>query len=61
MTSAGVEPIDAVILILLGMITGSSLNFAGADRAGAKVVLGDWGLTFIHICSILSNREGEIE
>ena len=32
-----------------------------AARAGAKVVLGDWGLTFIHICSILSNREGEIE
>ena len=28
MTSAGVEPIDAVILILLGMITGSALNFA---------------------------------
>ena len=38
MTSAGVEPIDAVILILLGMITGSSLNFAGADRAGANAL-----------------------
>ena len=33
MTSAGVEPIEAVILILLGMITGSSLNFAGAAAA----------------------------
>ncbi|MBR1807295.1 MAG: transporter, partial [Selenomonadaceae bacterium] len=29
MTSAGIEPIDAVILILLGMMTGASLNFAG--------------------------------
>mgnify|MGYP006916230107 CR=1 FL=1 len=28
MTSAGIEPIDAAILILLGMLTGSSLNFA---------------------------------
>ena len=32
MTSAGVEPIDAVILILLGMITGSVLNFAGRQK-----------------------------
>lgn len=32
MTSAGVEPIDAVILILLGMITGSALNFAGRQK-----------------------------
>ena len=43
MTSAGVEPIDAVILILLGMITGSSLNFAGAAAGigifGADAVL----------------------
>lgn len=30
MTSAGIEPIDAVILILLGMTTGAALNFAGA-------------------------------
>ena len=32
MTSAGVEPIDAVILILLGMITGSALNFTGRQK-----------------------------
>ena len=43
MTSAGVEPIDAVILILLGMTTGSALNFAGAAAGigifGADAVL----------------------
>ena len=43
MTSAGIEPIDAVILILLGMMTGSSLNFAGAAAGigifGAEAVL----------------------
>ena len=43
MTSAGVEPIDAVILILLGMTTGSALNFAGAAAGigifGAEAVL----------------------
>ncbi len=43
MTSAGIEPIDAVILILLGMMTGSSLNFAGAATGigifGAEAVL----------------------
>lgn len=43
MTSAGIEPIDAVILILLGMATGASLNFAGAAAGigifGAEAVL----------------------
>lgn len=43
MTSAGIEPIDAVILILLGMTTGSSLNFAGAAAGigifGSEAVL----------------------
>ena len=43
MTSAGIEPIDAVILILLGMMTGSSLNFAGAAAGigifGSEAVL----------------------
>lgn len=43
MTSAGIEPIDAVILILLGMMTGSSLNFAGAATGigifGSEAVL----------------------
>ena len=43
MTSAGIEPIDAVILILLGMMTGLSLNFAGAATGigifGADAVL----------------------
>ena len=43
MTSAGIEPIDAVILILLGMMTGASLNFAGAAAGigifGSEAVL----------------------
>ena len=43
MTSAGIEPIDAAILILLGMMTGSALNFAGAAAGigifGAEAVL----------------------
>lgn len=43
MTSAGIEPVDAVILILLGMTTGSALNFAGAAAGigifGAEAVL----------------------
>ena len=43
MTSAGIEPMDAVILILLGMMTGSSLNFAAAATGigifGADAVL----------------------
>ena len=43
MTSAGIEPIDAAILILLGMMTGSSLNFAGAATGigifGSEAVL----------------------
>lgn len=43
MISAGIEPIDAVILILLGMMTGSSFNFAGAATSigifGADAVL----------------------
>ncbi|MCR5833668.1 MAG: transporter [Selenomonadaceae bacterium] len=43
MTSAGIEPIDAAILILLGMLTGASLNFAGAATGiaifGAEAVL----------------------
>lgn len=43
MTSAGIEPIDAVILILLGMATGFALNFAGAAAGigifGAEAVL----------------------
>lgn len=43
MTGAGIAAIDAVILILLGMITGSALNFAGAATGigifGAEAVL----------------------
>lgn len=43
MTSAGIEPIDAVILILLGMMTGSALNFAAAATGigifGSEAVL----------------------
>ena len=43
MTSAGIDPMDAVILILLGMMTGSSLNFAAAATGigifGADAVL----------------------
>ena len=43
MTSAGIEPIDAAILILLGMLTGLSLNFAAAATGigifGAQAVL----------------------
>ena len=43
MTSAGIEPIDAVILILLGMMRGSALNFAGAATGigifGSEAVL----------------------
>ncbi len=43
MTSAGIEPIDAVILILLGMMTGLSFNFASSATAigifGAEAVL----------------------
>ena len=43
MTSAGIMAIDAVILILLGMVTGISLNFAGAATGigifGAENVL----------------------
>ena len=39
MTSAGVEPIDAVILILLGMITGSALNFAGPAEATVEIAI----------------------
>ena len=42
MTSAGVEPIDAVILILLGMITGSALNFAGRQKPRWKSPLNDY-------------------
>lgn len=40
MTSAGIEPIDAVILILLGMMTGSSLNFAGGAVAAGIGIFG---------------------
>lgn len=43
MTGAGIAAIDAVILILLGMLTGSALNFAGAATGigifGAEAVL----------------------
>ena len=43
MVSAGIAPIDAVILILLGMMTGASFNFAGAAASigifGADAVL----------------------
>lgn len=43
MTGAGIAAIDAVILILLGMLTGSALNFAGAATGigifGADAVL----------------------
>ena len=43
MTGAGIAAIDAVILILLGMLTGSALNFAGAASGigifGAEAVL----------------------
>ena len=43
MLSAGIAAIDAVILILLGMVTGLSLNFAGAATGigifGAENVL----------------------
>ena len=43
MTSAGIEPIDAAILILLGMMTGNSLNFAAAATGigifGSEAVL----------------------
>ena len=42
MTSAGVEPIDAVILLLLGMITGSALNFAGRQKPRWKSPLNDY-------------------
>lgn len=41
-------------IALATLMTAAAIS---AARAGAKVVLGDWGLTFIHICSILSNRE----
>ena len=43
MTGAGIAAIDAVILILLGMLTGNALNFAGAATGigifGAEAVL----------------------
>lgn len=43
MTGAGIAAMDAVILILLGMLTGSALNFAGAATGigifGAEAVL----------------------